>query len=1035
MTFQQLILALSSYWSQQGCVLGQPYDTEKGAGTFNPHTFLRSLGPEPWNVAYVEPCRRPADGRYGDNPNRLGAYYQYQVILKPSPPDVLERYLRGLTALGIRPREHDIRFVEDDWESPTVGAWGLGWEVWLDGMEITQFTYFQQVGGVECKPVSAEITYGLERIAMYLQGVDNVYDLEWGHGFMYREIHHQTEVEWSKYNFEEADVDQLFRSFKDYEDQAKQLAAKGLVFPAYDFAMKCSHLFNTLDARGAISVAERAAYIGRIRNLSKTCAETWVEERSKLGWPILQRTAKATADDAAGGSPSDAIDTNDSQLAQSLSSAAPTASASQPGELLLEVGTEELPARFLAAGERNLRDGVLKVLDDAGVKHGGAQAWSTPRRLVVTVADVHPLSEQKEELETGPPVRAAYDEAGAPKIPAIKFAERHGVAVEDLLRVQKGEGKKAGEYVAVRKRTGGEPTGELLESALPDVLAKLPWPKSMRWSDLEERFARPTQWYVALLAGQRLNFSFAGVTSGDRSRGHRFFGNEQFEVTDGASLIEGLTSRNVVLDGTERRRRISEQLSAAAGALQDGATPVVSEALMNQVVGLVEYPKVVTGSFDERYLSLPGPVITSILDYHQKMFPVVDVGGNAMPFFLGVSNNPSDEQPLVREGYERVVSARLADGEFFHIQDRKRPLAAWGEGLGGITFLRGAGTLADKAHRVQELAGLLAEKVGVDGRQARRAGLLAKADLATNLVGEFPELQGTIGRLYAVEDGEPSAVCEAIFEHYQPRGVDDDLPDSALGALVALADKIDALCVIFGLGKVPTGSADPYALRRAALGILRILDARDDLDISLADLVDLGLATVPADYLKTGLDKAQVRATLLDFFRGRLKSSWTGAGFGGDFAEAVLDAGFAEGRIGDARARLEAVQGAAGSDGFTDLMVAFKRIANIVRKASSGGADVAGAVEAGRLVEPAEIELLDVFTSVRSAADEAIAGGDYGTALTAMGTLRAPLAAFFDHVMVMAEDPTLRANRLRLLASIQAAFSRVAEFSRISTEK
>ena len=1032
MTFQQLIMSLSSYWSQQGCVLGQPYDTEKGAGTFNPHTFLRSLGPEPWSVAYVEPCRRPSDGRYGDNPNRLGAYYQYQVILKPSPADVLDRYLRGLTALGIRPRDHDIRFVEDDWESPTVGAWGLGWEVWLDGMEITQFTYFQQVGGVECKPVSAEITYGLERIAMYLQGVDNVYDLEWGHGFMYREIHHQTEVEWSRYNFEEADVAQLFRSFADYEDQARALAAKGLVFPAYDFTMKCSHLFNTLDARGAISVAERAAYIGRIRNLSKSCAETWVEERSKLGWPILKRTASAASAPLQDDDFDDTIALSQSSLVppEALEMAEPAISA---GELLLEIGTEELPARFLTGGENSVRGGVLAFLDSKGVSYGDARVWSTPRRIVLAVADVQPISERVEEIETGPPVRAAFDADGAPKVPAIKFAERHGVAVQDLLRVQKGEGKKAGEYVAVRKARGGEPTADLLEAELPGIISKIPWPKSMRWGDLDARFARPIHWYVALLGGRALRFEFAGVLSGDHSRGHRFFGNERFTVGNSADLLTGLSERYVVLSGAERRERILAQLDSAAAAL--GGQAVKSEALLNQVVGLVEFPRVVTGSFDARYLELPRPVITSILDYHQKMFPVIDDGGTVMPNFLGVSNNPNEEQPLVREGYERVVSARLADGEFFHLQDRKKPLATWGEGLSGITFLRGAGTMADKAERIGTIAAALAARVGASEEHAQRAGVLAKADLATNLVGEFPELQGTIGRIYSGHDGEHVSIGEAVFEHYQPRGLDDDLPESQLGAIVALSDKIDSLAVIFGLGKVPTGSADPYALRRAALGILRILSSRDDLTVPVSALVDLGLAGFPDEYLKKGLDKAAVRSKLLDFFRGRLKSAWTGEGFGGDFTEAVLDAGFADGDLRDARARLAAVQSAAGSDGFTDLMVAFKRIANILRKATSTGEDVTGEVHSGQLEHEAARALHAEFAVVRTRANGAIGGGDYAAALSAMATLRPTLATFFDDVMVMAEDPTLRANRLNLLFSIQTAFSQIADFSRISTEK
>ncbi len=288
MTFQELILSLQQYWAKQGCIIQQPYDLEKGAGTFHPATFLRVLGPEPWKVAYVEPSRRPTDGRYGENPNRLQHYYQFQVILKPSPMNIQELYLDSLKSFGIDPAKHDIRFVEDDWESPTLGAWGLGWEVWLDGMEITQFTYFQQAGGIDLKPVSGEITYGCERIAMYLQGVDNVYDLEWVKGVKYGDVHHQTEVEFSTYNFEEADKDMLFQLFGMYEKECMRLAEKELVFPAYDFVLKCSHAFNLLDARGAISVTERANYIGRVRNLSKLCAQGYVAQREKMGFPLLK---------------------------------------------------------------------------------------------------------------------------------------------------------------------------------------------------------------------------------------------------------------------------------------------------------------------------------------------------------------------------------------------------------------------------------------------------------------------------------------------------------------------------------------------------------------------------------------------------------------------------------------------------------------------------------------------------------------------------------------------------------------------------
>jgi len=288
LTFQEIGLALGRFWATRGCIIQQPTDVEVGAGTFNPATFLRVLGPEPWRVAYFEPSRRPTDGRYGENPYRMQFYYQYQVIIKPSPMDIQDQYIESLKTLGVDPLAHDIRFVEDDWESPTLGAWGLGWEVWLDGMEVTQFTYFQQAGGIDLKPVPVEITYGMERIALFLQGKESVWDLEWTDGVTYRDVHHQAEVENSVYNFDEADVEMLFKLFGMYEKECNRLVGKGLVAPAYDYCLKCSHTFNLLDARGAISVNERAGFIGKVRNMARQCAQAYLEQRREMGFPLIK---------------------------------------------------------------------------------------------------------------------------------------------------------------------------------------------------------------------------------------------------------------------------------------------------------------------------------------------------------------------------------------------------------------------------------------------------------------------------------------------------------------------------------------------------------------------------------------------------------------------------------------------------------------------------------------------------------------------------------------------------------------------------
>ena len=292
MNFQDMILTLQNYWSKQGCIMMQPYDVEKGAGTMNPNTFLRSLGPEPWKVCYVEPSRRPADGRYGENPNRLYQHHQFQVILKPSPDDIQDLYLKSLEAIGINPLEHDIRFVEDNWESTTVGAWGLGWEVWLDGMEVTQFTYFQQVGGIECELETGEITYGLERLAMYIQDVDSVYDLKWNDKITYGDVFKKQEFENTMYAFEECDSEMLFNLFDIYEKEAMRIIEKGLVIPAYDYVLKCSHTFNTLDANGAIGVSQRASFIGRVRDMAKAVSQLYVDQRKEMGYPLIKEGEK-----------------------------------------------------------------------------------------------------------------------------------------------------------------------------------------------------------------------------------------------------------------------------------------------------------------------------------------------------------------------------------------------------------------------------------------------------------------------------------------------------------------------------------------------------------------------------------------------------------------------------------------------------------------------------------------------------------------------------------------------------------------------
>ena len=474
-TFQDLILTLQRYWADRGCVILQPYDMEMGAGTFHTATFLRALGPEPWSAAYVQPSRRPTDGRYGDNPFRLQHYYQYQVVIKPSPPDIIDLYLDSLRAVGIDPLVHDIRLVEDNWESPTLGAWGLGWEVWLNGMEVTQFTYFQQVGGLDCRPVMGEITYGLERLAMYLQGVESVFDLVWTDGPLgrvtYGDVFHQNEVEQSKYNFEDADVDELFRQFDAHEKECLRLLEAKLALPAYERMLKCSHTFNLLDARKAISVTERQRYILRVRTLARGVAEAYYASREALGFPMLQGTvASARSDECP----------------------APSAHGGRvmaaKRDFLVEIGTEELPPKSLLTLATAFADGIAKGLDDAGLA-------ARRRRALRDAAPARRARAAARRAAAGPRrssgaarrVKAAFDAQGAPTQAALAFARGCGVEVAALERLETPKGA----WLVHRGTEAGAQTLSLLPGIVQASLDALPIARRMRWGAGEARVRAP----------------------------------------------------------------------------------------------------------------------------------------------------------------------------------------------------------------------------------------------------------------------------------------------------------------------------------------------------------------------------------------------------------------------------------------------------------------------------------------------------------------------------------------------------------------
>ncbi len=1003
MNFQNVILNLQRYWADQGCVIQQPVDQETGAGTLNPATYLRVLGPEPWNVAYVEPCRRPTDGRYGENPYRLGAYYQFQVILKPSPKNVLELYLNSIRALGVDPLEHDIRFVEDDWEQATLGAWGLGWEVWADGMEITQFTYFQQTGQVDLNPICAEITYGLERISMYLQGVDNVFDLEWVDGVKYGDIHTQSEQEYSQYCFEEANTDILLRHLDEYEAEAIRLLDKGLVLPGYDFVLKANHAFNVLDARGAISVTERQKYTGRIRRLARDGAKAHLAKREALGWPMLR----------------------DEPLGIQMIEEAPVPTVTEDSEFFLEIGLEELPAAFAEPALAWLAETLGKRLAEEGLSHGAIHTAATPRRLALWVDDLQAGQADEEKTLTGPPARIAFDAEGKPTQAALGFARKQGIDPSTLFKLETDRG----EYLAAVVQKRGARTAELLPGLIEDLISNVPFRKSMRWGTQTETFARPVHWICALYGGQVIPARFADVTSGNLTYGHRFHAPEAIVVEDAAQWASALGAASVEVDAEVRRETIRTQLVALAA--EAGGVAVEDPELVAEVANLCEQPWGQIGRFDASNLELPREVLVTSMRSHQRYFAVEGPDGALLPCFVVFNNTRVRDPAVVAHGNERVLKARLHDGRFFYAEDRKQTLESRRPMLERVTFLGdlekvGARTdLLGRVDRIEQVAKAVcwaAYRDQVVATDATRAAKLAKADLATLMVGEFPDLQGTIGADYAVGDGERAQVADAIGEQYRPKGPSDDVPRTPAGICLAVADKLELMAACFCVGRVPSGNKDPFGLRRAALGVLRTLH-ENDVDVDLRELIGAAVGAVGGDRV----NKDEITGQILEFLGGRLRAGLTQE-FRTDIVDAVLEAGYD--RPGDARARVAALAAIAEDADLAPLGTAFKRINNILTKNAD---DVdAGAVFAEDRATQTEEKILgnlaaELSTSMQSDLDR----GDYRAAMGHLIRLQEPLDAFFNEVMVMHEDAALRSNRLALLAGLRHTFSTVADISRI----
>jgi glycyl-tRNA synthetase len=998
MNFQEIIIKLNEFWNARGCLLLQPYDMEVGAGTFHPATFLRVLGPEPWKVAYVEPSRRPTDGRYGENPNRLQHYYQYQVIIKPSPDDSQELYLESLRALGLDPLKHDIRFVEDDWESPTLGAWGLGWEIWLDGMEITQFTYFQQVGGIDLKPVSLEITYGLERIAMYLQGVDSVFDLMWNDSVRYGEVHHRGEVEFSMFNFDYANVELLKSNFDAYEKESRRLIAEGLVLPAYEYCLKCSHTFNLMDARGALSVTERTGYIAKVRGIAKLVAEAFYRQREEMGFPLLRQ------DDKVG---TERPGTAEKKAAE------PLPVVDTESDFLLEIGTEEIPARFVRLLLDGMKNGFERELKANRIDFRAIRTMGTPRRLSLVIEGLSPRQKAASEVVFGPPRRVAFDDDGNPTKAAEGFARSQGVSVDELQVTTKGKG----EYIAVVKEEEGRAATEVLPELVKRVLLTLHQPKSMRWGNRDLRFVRPLHWIVALHGERVVRLEIDGIVSGDTSRGHRFLSPGEFKVDSPRGYISLLREHKVIVGIEERKDLISSSIRVRSE--EAGGEVIEDPELLETVTFLVEYPDPVLCEFSEEYLELPRELLTTVMKDHQKYFAIEREDGRLLNRFIVISNTSPDNRTAVREGAERVIRARFEDARFYYQDDLKKSLEDRIPDLERVTFHDRLGSLHDKMERVRRVAIRMAERLSEDREKADRAALLSKSDLLTGVVYEFPELQGLMGKYYALHDGEDPEVAEAIREQYLPAHAEDELPETPTGAVLSLADRIDNIISFFSIGLVPTGSEDPFGLRRDAVAIVRIL-ADKGYDLGIAGLIDLSLPEVLAE----GHDES-LRMEILDFFRNRLEPFLLSKGIAHDVYRSVESK-----TVFLPPSRLmkivEALVAFKASPGYNRIITGLKRVYNILK-----GKSLQGEPDPGLFSMQEERAFHDAVVGITGRFVSAVDSDDYNAAFSLLSELRDPIDRFFEGVLVMDKDERIRENRLKLLYSIVRLLDPVLDISKL----
>ncbi len=1037
-TFQEFIFSLCHYWTKQGCVWSQPYDQPMGAGTFHPHTFFKALGNNPWSSVYVQPCRRPVDGRYGKSPNRLQHYYQLQVFLKPAPENILDIYLNSLQHVGINLKQNDIALYEDNWKSPTLGAWGLGWEVRANGEEVTQFTYFQEFGGLPISIVPSEITYGLERLYMYRYGYNNVMDIPFNEHYTYGEIFTQNENEFSHFNFDEADTKLLFSQFDLFSQKVNELCGKNLTLPAYDYVLQASHAFNLLDARGALSVTERQRFLGRVRDCAKICALTYnkmLEESSS------QKTFKYKK----------RVQPKSSLEFYKIQPAPKTAALSKPKQdesvkVLLELGVEELPPSFQKSAQKTLTAKIEEACKKFADKYSYNESFvnqinamqtevcTSSRRLAIICSSTPKYTPEQQIEIWGPAAHVAKDANGELTKAGIGFCKKQNLSVKEV--IFKENPKSNVSFLYAQKNIPASDFPSLLIDEIKLSIYQLDAGLKMRWMPLETQihpFVRPVRWLLCLVDDKIFPLEMFGLKSSSRTYGQRILAPKSLSIPHASEYKTKLKSAHVYANPKDREKLILIQIQKILDALGKDKFLVQDDELLEKCVGFSENPYAFLGKFNAKYLKLPHKLISSVLKEHMNYFSLWDAEKNQLfPQYIGIANYKCSQMKSMVAGTEKVVTSRLDDGAFYFESDLQTPIQNLREQLKTQVFQEKLGSLYDKSERLSHFAKSLSKLINLkslnvfaeeDYEVLFEAGRHCKNDLKTGCVQEFPdELQGVMGGVLVRRQNtfkyvfKSDAVAQAIEEHYLPESAHSPLPQSKYAITLALADKLDSLILFLSAGYEPKGSHDPFGLRRLAIAIARLLNVKQEQETTLCKTSLNELVHTWEEFC--GKNFAINKQGLSKFFTERIKS--------------ILKEDFPTNNVESISQNFMQFPVSIGIPLLKELeiflssphcLTSYKRARTMTQNIGSGQ------IQSQYFVTDIEKTLYSVICSIEHISRKYFENNEFKLYFEALTQITEPLDTFFDSVLVNDENLEIRQNRLQLLLKIRTIYEKFIAFS------